>query len=118
MTDDVLNNPGGLVKFVVPYCNSEGEYLGQVTEDDNEYDPYYRVYNRKYVLKFHKIYVQQYIFGLRGYNTQWLPEFWLSFTRQFKWLAPSSRTAVKLISTVLLGKAVFVVVVVVVSQWC
>ena len=70
MTDDVLNNPGGLVKFVVPYCNSEGEYLGQVTEDDNEYDPYYRVYNRKYVLKFHKIYVQQYIFGLRGYNTQ------------------------------------------------
>lgn len=57
MTDDVLNNPGGLVKFLVPYCNSEGERLGQVTEEDNEYDPYYRVYNRKYVLKIHKIYV-------------------------------------------------------------
>ena len=47
MTDDVLDNPGGLVKFVVPYCSSEGEYLGVVTEKDIEYDPNYRVYNRK-----------------------------------------------------------------------
>lgn len=48
MTDDVLENPGGLVKFVVPYCSNEGEYLGVVTEEDIEYDPNYRVYNRKY----------------------------------------------------------------------
>ena len=48
MTDDVLRNPGGLVKFVVPYCNNEGEYLGVVTEEDIEYDPNHRVYNRKY----------------------------------------------------------------------
>jgi len=48
MTDDVLNNPGGLVKFVVPYCNSEGTYLGAVTEEDGEYDRNHRVYNRKY----------------------------------------------------------------------
>lgn len=48
MTDDVLRNPGGLVKFVVPYCNSEGESLGVVTEEDIEYDPNHRVYNRKY----------------------------------------------------------------------
>ena len=48
MTDDVLGNPGGLVKFVVPYCSREGEYLGVVTEEDIEYDRKHRVYNRKY----------------------------------------------------------------------
>ena len=48
MTDDVLRDPGGLVKFIVPYCNSDGEYQGVVTEEDIEYDPNHRVYNRKY----------------------------------------------------------------------
>ena len=48
MTDDVLRNPGGLVKFVVPYCNGDGNEVGEVTQDDIEYDPNYRVYNRKY----------------------------------------------------------------------
>lgn len=47
MTDDVLRNPGGLVKFKVPYCNSEGEYKGEVTEEDEQYDRNHRVYNRK-----------------------------------------------------------------------
>ncbi|KAJ7394304.1 hypothetical protein OS493_000106 [Desmophyllum pertusum] len=45
MTDDVLRDPGGLVKFIVPYCNSDGEYQGVVTEEDIEYDPNHRVYN-------------------------------------------------------------------------
>ena len=48
MTDDVLREPGGLVKFMVPYCNSDGEYVGVVTEQDDEYDDTHRVYNRKY----------------------------------------------------------------------
>ena len=48
MTDDVLRNPGGLVKFVVPYCNSDGNEVGVVTQEDVEYDPNYRVYNREY----------------------------------------------------------------------
>ena len=48
MTDDVLREPGGLVKFMVPYCNSDGEYVGVVTEQDDEYDRTHRVYNRKY----------------------------------------------------------------------
>ena len=48
MTDDVLRNPGGLVKFVVPYYNGDGNEVGEVTQDDIEYDPNYRVYNRKY----------------------------------------------------------------------
>ena len=58
MTDDVLRNPGGLVKFVVPYCNSDGIEVGVVTEEDMEYDRSYRVYNRKYyTVKCQKIYV-------------------------------------------------------------
>ena len=48
MTDDVLRHPGGLVKFEVPYCNSDGDEVGRVTQKDIEYDPNYRVYNRKY----------------------------------------------------------------------
>lgn len=47
VTDDVLRDPGGLVKFVVPYCNSEGEQVDYVTEKDDEYDRNHRVYNRK-----------------------------------------------------------------------
>ena len=48
MTENVLGDPGGLVKFVVPYCNSNGEY-GVITEkDDDQYDAYHRVRHRKY----------------------------------------------------------------------
>ena len=39
-----------MVKFVVPYCSSEGEYLGVLIEEDIEYDPKHRVYNRKYYI--------------------------------------------------------------------
>ena len=48
MTENVLGDPGGLVKFVVPYCNKNGEY-GVITEEDNDqYDAYHRVRHRKY----------------------------------------------------------------------
>ena len=49
MPDSVLGDPGGLVKFVIPYCNDNGEY-GVVTEkDDDQYDVNHRVYHRKYL---------------------------------------------------------------------
>ena len=50
MTDEVLREPGGLVKFIIPYCDSEGRPLGEVTEKDPEYDESHRVYNRKYTI--------------------------------------------------------------------
>ena len=43
MTDEVLEDPGGLVKFVVPYSNNDGEFLGVVTQEDVEYDAKNRV---------------------------------------------------------------------------
>ena len=48
MTDEVLEHPGGLVKFAVPYGNNDGVYLGVVTETDIEYDQNHRVYHCKY----------------------------------------------------------------------
>ena len=50
MTDEVLEDPGGLVKFVVPYSNNDGEFLGVVTQEDVEYDAKNRVYHCKYYL--------------------------------------------------------------------
>ena len=47
LTDEVLDHPGGLVKFVVPFSNNDGEYLGVVTEEDFEYDAKHRVYHCK-----------------------------------------------------------------------
>ena len=47
LTDEVLENPSGLVKFVIPFCNRNGDYLGEVTEKDTEYNEKHRVYHRK-----------------------------------------------------------------------
>ena len=52
MTDEVLEDPGGLVKFVVPYSNNDGEFLGVVTQEDVEYDAKNRVYHCKYCLYY------------------------------------------------------------------
>lgn len=57
MTDDILRAPGGLVKFTIPYCDSEGQYLGAVTEQDHEYDASHRVYNRKYPSAIKKLWL-------------------------------------------------------------
>lgn len=57
MTDDILREPGGLVKFTIPYCDSEGQYLGVVTEQDDEYDASHRVYNRKYPSAIKKLWL-------------------------------------------------------------
>ena len=48
MTDEVLNHPGELVKFIVPYSNNDGEYQGVVTEKD--VDTKHGVYHCKYCL--------------------------------------------------------------------
>ena len=48
MTDEVLEHPGGLVKFAVPYSDNHGRYLGVVTEVDLEYDQKNRVYHCKH----------------------------------------------------------------------
>lgn len=47
MTDEVLEDPGGLVKFVIPYSNNDGQHMGDVTETDKEYDSKHRVYHCK-----------------------------------------------------------------------
>ena len=48
MPGNVLEDPGGLVKFVVPYCSNSGEY-GVITEkDDDQYDANHRVRHREY----------------------------------------------------------------------
>ena len=47
LTDEVLENPSGLVKFVIPFCSRNGDYLGEVTEQDTQYHAKYRVYHRK-----------------------------------------------------------------------
>ncbi|XP_078366136.1 uncharacterized protein LOC144650355 isoform X2 [Oculina patagonica] len=45
LPNDVLGNPSGLVKFVVPYCNKDGKF-GVVTEqDEDQYNVNHRVYN-------------------------------------------------------------------------
>lgn len=46
LTDEVLENPSGLVKFVIPFCSRNGDYLGEVTEEDTEYHAKYRVYHQ------------------------------------------------------------------------
>jgi len=43
-----FNSRPRLVKFVVPYCSSEGEYLVVLTEEDIEYDRKSRDNNGKY----------------------------------------------------------------------
>ena len=48
MTDEVVEHPGGLVKFAVPYSDNHGRYLGVVTEEDLEYDQKNRVYHCKH----------------------------------------------------------------------
>ena len=48
MTDEVLEHPGGLVKFAVPYSDNHSRYLGVVTEEDLEYDQKNRVYHCKH----------------------------------------------------------------------
>ena len=48
MTDEVVEHPGGLVKFAVPYSDNHGRYLGDVTEEDLEYDQKNRVYHCKH----------------------------------------------------------------------
>ena len=48
MTDEVVEHPGGLVKFAVPYSDNHGRYLGDVTEEDLEYDQKNRVYHSKH----------------------------------------------------------------------
>ena len=45
MTDEVLQHPGGLVKFIVPYSNNDGQYQ-VVTEED--IDAKHGVYHCKY----------------------------------------------------------------------
>ena len=34
MTDEVVEHPGGLVQFAVPYSDNHGRDLGYVTEED------------------------------------------------------------------------------------
>ena len=34
MPDEVVEHPGGLVTFAVPYCDNHGRHLGDVTEED------------------------------------------------------------------------------------
>ena len=46
MTDEVLEHPGGLVKFAVPYSDNHGRDLGKVTEKD--VDEKNRVYHCKH----------------------------------------------------------------------
>ena len=50
MTDEVLEHPGGLVTFAVPYSDNDGRYLGVVTQEDIEYDQKNRVYHCKHLL--------------------------------------------------------------------
>ena len=46
MTEEVVEHPGGLVKFAVPYSDNHGRDLGKVTEKD--VDEKNRVYHCKH----------------------------------------------------------------------
>ena len=46
MTDEVVEHPGGLVKFAVQYSDNHGRDLGDVTEED--VDEKNRVYHCKH----------------------------------------------------------------------
>ena len=58
MTDEVLEHPGGLVKFVVPYSDNRGRYLGVVTEEDLEYDQKNRVNHCKHFALLNLLFFQ------------------------------------------------------------
>ena len=50
MPENVLTDLGGLVKFVIPYYNNNGDYSEITEKDQDHYDANHRVRHRKYKL--------------------------------------------------------------------